>query len=167
MNAIDYNDETKNEKTPFKRWNINRVAKKNFTENPTIRVSGKNISLKEYTNENAIDTNIYEVLEKYNGDLKMTQEKMNKHYQAISNEMAHINNLADATKIMDESKKVWNSLPLEMRKQFNNNIGTFAKNGQKYAQQKINEYNKMVEKIKLENEAKFNKSTEVKGEIND
>lgn len=168
MNAIEIRTETENEKTPFKRWNINRVAKQGFSENPTIRVAGKNLSLKDYTNENAIDTNIYEVLEKYNGDLKMTQEKLNNHYQAINDELAQINNLADATKIINEGTKVWNNLPLDIRKEFGYNINNFVKNGQKYATNKINEYNKLVEKVKLENQVQntINTSNELKGEIN-
>ncbi len=150
--ATTTNIENKVEKTPFKRWNINRVAKQTFDENPTIRVSGKNISLKEYQNENAMDTNIYDVLEKYHGDLKLTQEALNNKYVAISDEMAQINNLADAYEIKNQAEKVWKELPLEIRREFGYSQDRFAKDGQKFAMKKVTEYNKLQEEIKLKNE---------------
>lgn len=146
MNATEIRIETKNEKTPFSRWNINRISKQAFTENPKIRIAGKEIDMREYQNENARDTKIYEVLEKYNGDLKMTQEQLNKHYVALNDELAQINNLADAHKIINEGTKVWNSLDINIRKEFGNNVHNFIKNGETWLNKKINDYNELVKK---------------------
>lgn len=157
--AATDSSEAKIEKTPFKRWNINRVAKQIFDEDPTIRVSGKNISLKKYQNANAEDTNIYDVLQKYHGDLTLTKEQLNKKYVAISDELAQINNLADAYAMKREAEKLWKELPLEIRKEFNYSQDHFAKNGAAFATKKVNEYKKLQAELKLKAEMEASKIT--------
>lgn len=169
MNAIETRIETKNERTPFARWNINRISSQTFSENPKIRIAGKDISLKDYQNENATDTNIYEVLEKYNGDLKLTQEQLNKKYVALNDELTSIKSLADAHEMMNEGTKLWNSLDIDTRKQFGYSVNNFVKNGGTFLNKKIKEYNDFMkardekikaEQLKYEQEQKLNAGTE-------
>lgn len=156
MNAIETRTETKNEKTPFSRWNINRVSKQTFDENPKVKIAGKFIDLREYTNANAEDTKIYDVMEKYNGDLKMTAEKLNNHYIAIDEELSKINTLQDAHERINQGTKVWNELPEKVRAKFNYSMKDFIVNGAKFAQGEIKKYNDMIaaEKAKWEAENK-------------
>lgn len=168
-NAIETRIESKNKKTPFSRWNITRLSSQTFSENPKIRVSGQDIDMRDYQNKNAVDCNIYEVLEKYNGDLKMTQAELNKKYVAISEELSEINNLADAHKLMDAGTKLWNGLPLDIRKEFNYSVGDFVKNGGKKLAVKIDQYNKMIAEQQAKYEAMAqpqtpSQTTEVKTE---
>lgn len=166
MNEI--RTETTNKKTQFSRWNIVRKSAQTFDENPKIRVSGKEISLKEYQNNNAVDCNIYQVLEKYRGDLKMTAEQLNMHYTAINDELTNIKTLPDAMMQIKEGEKAWNSLPLETRAKFGYSVQNFIKNGPKFLQDEIKKYNDKIEKAKLLEEAanlKAQETTIIKGDV--
>lgn len=139
-----------NKKTPFARWNIVRKSAMEFDEDPKFRINSKDVSIKEYTNNNAVDTNIYEVIEKYRGDLKMTAEQLNQFHTEIAQELSEIKNLPDALIQMKRAEEAWKGLPLDTRQQFGNSIQRFVKNGKTYLDGKIKEYN---DAIKAQEEA--------------
>lgn len=130
-------------KTPFSRWNkINRAIHV-FNDAQKIKRNGKELNLQQYINENNIDCTIYQVLETYRGDLKITREKMNTLTHEVAQQLSGVNGLNDALQIMEKAKDAWVTLPLTIRKEFNNNIGEFQKNGLSWANQKIAELNKL------------------------
>lgn len=136
--------ETTNKKTQFSRWNISRKSAQKFTEDPKIRVAGKDISLKEYQNNNAVDCNIYEIIEKYRGDLKLTAEMLNQKYVALQDELTEIKTLPDAIKQMQAGEKAWKELPLEIRAKFGYSVQNFIKNGANYVKNEIKSYNDAI-----------------------
>lgn len=141
---------TRNRKTPFESWNkINRV-KIDYTDGGEIRRNGKTLNLQEYINENNVDATIYEVYEKYRGDKKLTAAQLNTLTHTVSDELSNIKDLPSALEIMKKAEKSWKNLPLEIRKEFNNNVANFQKNGLEWANKKISNYNKKIEEIKAQ-----------------
>lgn len=149
--------------TPFSRWNkINRVERP-FNDNQTIRRNGKEITLQEYINENNKDCTIYDVMKTYNGDLKLTQAKMNTLTHTVADELASIKDLRSAMEVMKKSEAAWRELPLEIRKDFGNDVNKFQTNGLKWAQDKIKAY-EAEQKAKAE--AAKAAENQMKGETN-
>ena len=144
----------------YSRWATirerSKTAGQNFEEDPKIKRNGKMVSLKEYTNTASVDTNIYDVMAKYNGNTQMTAEAMKSNAMYISEEMAEIKSMGDALNRTIAAKKVWSELPLEIRKEFANNRQNFLLNGKTWAEKKIKEINdlsKPVEPAKTEEAA--------------
>lgn len=135
-----------NKKTPYSRWNIVRKAATKYDEDPKFRMNGKNVSIKDFTNNNAVDCNIYEVIEKYRGDLKMSQAELNVFHTEMAEELSRIKNLPDALMQIKQAEEAWKNLPLDTRAQFGHSVQRFIKNGGEYLNKKINEYNQMIEK---------------------
>lgn len=162
--------ETRTTNSPFKRWAIDRKNAVKFSENPKFRIAGKNVEIKEYQNNSAIDCNIYEVIEKYRGDLKMTAEQLNVFHNEINDTLTNIKNMPDALMAIKEGEEAWKNLPMETRNEFGNSINRFLKNGNSYFEKKINEYNKKLEEIKKfqkeqEEQVKLQEITK-KGDVN-
>ena len=128
-------------KTPFSRWNKINRAIHDFTLNEKIKRNGEELNLQKYINENNRDCTIYQVLETYRGDLKLTQARMNVLTHQVSDELMEIKDLRDALTVMKKAEETWKQMPLEIRKEFNNNVSEFQKNGLNWANQKIKEFN--------------------------
>ena len=144
----DFRTEIENKKAKYSRWSKVRNFGQSFEEDPKVKRAGKYISLREFTNKNAVDSNIYEVLAKYRGDLKMTQAEMQTHAVANADNLAEIHNLADAFKVQAQAKEAWATLPLEIRKEFGNNKTQFMINGAKWANKKISDFKAKEEQLK-------------------
>lgn len=159
--------ESYNKKTPFKRWNIIRHTGLVFSEDPKFRISGKNVSIKDTQNAAAVDTNIYEVIEKYRGDLKMTTEQLNQFHTEIDQELTKIKSLPDAMQAIKEGEEAWKNLPLDTRKEFGNSINRFLKEGNTYFKNKIKAYENDI-KVKQELAKQFEEmnKNQNKNEVN-
>ena len=131
----------RNGKTPFNRWNkINRSIH-NFENDTKLKRNGQEVTLQEYLNEGRKDCTIYDVLETYRGDLKLTAEKLNTLHHKVAQDLEGVKDLRDALNVMKNAEKSWRELPLEVRKEFGNNVSDFQKNGLSWAKAKIKEYN--------------------------
>lgn len=150
MNEI--RTETTDKKAPFKRWCINRKNSIEFSENPKFRIQGKDISIKDYQNKNAVDCNIYEVIEKYRGDLKMTAEQLNQFHNEIDESLTHIKSMPDALMAIKAGEKAWKEIPLDQRQKFGNSINRFLKEGPAYFKGEIKKYNDLQAEIKARQE---------------
>lgn len=92
-----------------------------------------------------VDCNIYEVLEKYNlqPDV-MTAAKLYKdlgHLEGVMADITEIQELGSMGEIHQytiRAKEAFENLPIEVRKEFDNDYGKFVKNGAKFIQSKIN-----------------------------
>lgn len=144
--------QTVDKKTPFKRWNICRKNATEYEENPKFRIAGKDISIKDYQNKNAIDCNIYEVMEKYNGNLQMTTEQLNQFHTELNDELTNIKTLPDALMQIKEGENAWKQMPLEERARWGHSINNFIKNGPEYYNKKVQEINEMKTKLEAENQ---------------
>lgn len=148
MKYDEITTETRTKPTPYNAWNkINRGAR-TFEDNAKIKRNGKKIKLQDFINENNRDCTIYDVLKTYRGDKKLTQQALCTMSHQVADEIAEINNLPDAFKAMKMAENAWRNLPLEIRKEFNNDISEFKMNGAKWAQEKINHFNKLEQQKK-------------------
>lgn len=159
--------ESYNKKTPFKRWNIIRHTGLVFSEDPKFRISGKDVSIKDTQNAAAVDTNIYEVIEKYRGDLKMTAEQLNQFHTEIDQELTKIKSLPDAMQAIKAGEEAWKNLPLDIKKEFGNSTGRFLKEGNTYFKNKIKAYENDI-KVKQELAKQFEEmnKNQNKNEVN-
>lgn len=79
-----------------------------------------------------VDTEIYPTLEKYGSidRIKLDAKKVYGDFTAFK----------DLRSMLDQqiaAKKMWEALPWDVRKKFDNNIHTFIKDGEKYLQEEI------------------------------
>lgn len=137
-------------KTPFKRWNIKYKCEPKEHKDTMLKRSGKYIKLQDYINENNKDCTIYQVLNTYRGDLKLTQDRLNTITHRVADELQEIDGLRDALTIMNTAKRTWNEMPLEIRKEFKNDVHNFQVNGLAWAKAKQEEIKKLQESAKVE-----------------
>lgn len=128
---------TRNKETPFNGWNKINRAIKTFETHTKIKRRGEILDLQDYLNENNKDCTIYDVYKTYRGDMKLTAEAMNKLTHKVSDELTQITDLRTAMEVLKATERSWKDLPLEVRKEFGNNINEFQRNGLKWANKKI------------------------------
>lgn len=115
----------------------------------------KKINVQKWINEGNQDLTIYDVLEKYHGDLKMTQEELNVQTQELSDVFNRIKNLRDVYEIQKEATNAWDSLPLEIRREFGHDKKRFTAEGKTWVENKIKWLNEQIDK--QQEESKENK----------
>lgn len=143
-----------------------REKRKKINVKAVVEQAGKKINWKKFTQENNVDLDIYEVREKYDG------QYANRLKYDAEIEKAEIDHTMTLEKVYERNKAIrnqWLSLPLEVRKEFDNDINNFTDNGQKWLNDKVQ---KIVQERK-EKEAKIKelheqmeKQKENKEEIN-
>lgn len=97
-----------------------------------ITKAGKTYCVYDAIQEARADTEIYPTLEKY-GSIERLGVDNQKVY-------ANITAFGDLRSMHDQqiaAAKMWEELPWDVRKQFNNNIHTFLKDGKKWIEEKI------------------------------
>lgn len=157
MNEI--RNQAKDQKYIVGRWGGRRTYGQKFSDDVMIKRNGNLQSLKDFTNQNAKETTIYDVLDTYRGDLKMTQKAMLQHANTIADEFSEIKSMGDALRIQKMANEQWNSLPRELRAQFGNSKETFLEKGSTWAKNEISIYN---QKVKLQKEAQAKAEAEAK-----
>lgn len=115
--------------------------------NPKIIKFGKEIDVRTWINENNIDCEIYETMEKY-GTMKAQKADI----IAIKGDLEKLDlrNALDRKIAIENS---WKSLPLEIRKEFDHDPDKFMEKGIDWANNKIKEEQ---EKNKINTEIKNN-----------
>lgn len=106
--------------------------------NPKLIKYGKEIDVRTWIQENNVDCEVYETLEKY-GTIKVQKANL----ETIKEDMEKL----DLRKALDRkiaSENLWNSLPLETRKEFNHNADEFMNNGIEWMTKKINDEKKRI-----------------------
>lgn len=145
--SVEITEVEDNKKTKFAGWNRRTIISKNFNpEEIYVIAKGKKINMYDRVQEAREDTEIYAVLEKYNGDLRMTTDKMTQYAQTIEEDLSEITDLRSMFDAQKAAKLSWESLPEKIREQFGHNIENFVTNGRAWAKTFIDE------KIRLEKE---------------
>lgn len=127
----------KHKNTPFKAWNFTKKAKQRYdTDNIHIVKGGKKIYLNEFIQENREDTEIYPMLEKYDGSYKTRTD-----FEALTGDFTAVKDLRGALEQEKAADEMWMNLPLELRNEFNNSKHEFLDRGEKWLKNKIAEEN--------------------------
>ncbi len=137
-------DRTK--KTPFNGWNKINKCCITYDDNSKIRRNGKEISLQEFINANNQDCTIYQVYDKYMGNMKLTQQALCNISHKVADELSGMD-LATALNTMNKAEQAWNNLPQAIKQEFGNSVQAFQKNGLQWAKNKIAEFNKPKQKV--------------------
>ena len=133
----------------FKALVIRPRHQQNFDkDNITIKKAGKQINVYQMIQENREDTEIYPTLEKY-GSI----ERLQLNAQGAYGDFTQIKDLRTAIDQAEKANELWETLPLDTRREFQNNKKLFLENGEEYLK-------KLATKEKEKEEA--NKVVEVK-----
>lgn len=124
-----------------------------FSEDPKIKRDGKEVSIKDHVQTFKDDCEIYTLIEKYGSIKEIPMETA-----IIEGDISSIKNLRDIKEAEIAEKRLWEKLPLNIRKEFNNDMYDFRKNGQKWVKEQLK---KEAEIIKNQNMQQMqNKSKE-------
>lgn len=121
----------------------------------TLTKAGKTYNVYDKIQEGREDTEIYPTLEKYGCIDRMMLDK-----QGVYADFQNFNDLRDLKDQQNMATNMFYALPLETRKEFNNNINTFVKEGEKWLKNKIE-----TEKPKVKVEQPKTETTVQKGEV--
>ena len=111
-----------------------RQAQTYDKKNIFVKIRGQKVNVYDMIQEAREDTEIIPTLQKY-GCIEKLGIDPNKTYDSF----VQINDLRDIYEAKAKADKLWESLPIEVRKEFNNNANEFMKNGEQWLKQKIAE----------------------------
>lgn len=140
-------------------------AKQIYDKEVKITKAGKTFKMYDSIQEANVDTDIYEVAKKYGmeGSEKESAETyMAKNLSQISEEMQ---NYTDLRSVLDKkiaAQNMWQELPIDIRKQFNNDMNEFMDNGPEWIKNLIEK--QKAEEAKIAETIKQTATTEVKNE---
>lgn len=117
----------------FMNWR-ERKAQKFDKSKITLTKAGKTYNVYDKIQEGREDTEIYPTLEKYGCIDRMMLDS-----QGVYADFQNFNDLRDLKDQQNLATNMFYNLPLETRKEFNNNINTFVKEGEKWLKNKIEE----------------------------
>lgn len=100
--------------------------------NFTVKQKGKEFNLYDSIQEARDDTELYTVLEKYGSVPKHCID-----YGKVYEDFRGLGDLKDIKMQQIKAQEMWDALPFEVRKEFNNDKYLFAKEGQNYIQKKL------------------------------
>lgn len=98
----------------------------------TLTKAGKTYNVYDKIQEGREDTEIYPTLEKYGCIDRMILDK-----QGVYANFQNFNDLRDIKDQQNMATNMFYNLPLETRKEFNNDINRFIKEGEKWLKNKI------------------------------
>lgn len=96
--------------------------------------NGEKVNVYDFIQEGREDTEIYPTLEKY-GSIK----RMELDTPAVYQKFEKVNDLRDHLEQQKEAVNMWNALPLDIRKQFNNDRYEFMNNGMQWLEKRMSE----------------------------
>lgn len=100
--------------------------------NPKITRAGQELDVREWIDSGREDTELYETLEKYGCIDRMIVNK-----EQVFGDLTQIKNLRDSIEQINKANKLWETLPLDFRKEFLNDKTEFMRNGLDYLEKKI------------------------------
>lgn len=135
------------QKPKFSAWERKQTNGQIFGR-PKLKKAGKEFDVHDFIQENREDTEIYPTLEKY-GSL----EKITINSEVLYGDMTRIKGLRDIHEQIEESQQLWDSLPFEIRHEFQGNKRLFMENGEKWLKEKIEKNQPKIEEKKDEKNA--------------
>lgn len=139
--------------TKFKKMTERKRAQMNFDrEKITVKMAGKEINVYDFIQAGREDTEIYPVLEKYGciDKIKRTDQELYADITAIQK----LDGLRGIVEQQRQAKEMFEQLPMEIRKEFNNSLNEFSLKAPEYLQN-------LAEKIEKKDIVKTETSSEV------
>lgn len=107
---------------------------KYFDPDEYVIKAGKKVIWREFTQENNKDLNIYEVLEKYNGEYR---RRLQFDPEVAYSEIDEALTLDKAFERNQAAQQAWLNLPMDIRAEFDNNVHEFIDRGKDWLKNKI------------------------------
>ena len=101
-------------------------------DNIFVTIRGEKINVYQMIQEAREDTEIAEVLKRYG-----CIEKLGMDTKKTYDSLVEINDLRDIYEAKNKADQLWETLPIEVRQEFNNNAHEFMKNGEKWLKEKM------------------------------
>ena len=109
-----------------------------FDKDATFTLGGKEQSIYAYTQAQREDCEIYPTLEKY-GCL----DKIMRTPQELYGDASQMKDLRGTLEDAAKKEQIWNTIPLDIRNQFNNDPDEFMKNGMEWAEKEMQKQQEM------------------------
>lgn len=109
-----------------------------FNREETVEIKGHKVKIVDYIQE-AESNDIYYNLEKYGCLDRITVDK-----QKLYGEFKEFISLRDIQDKMVKAENMWNTLPLDIREKFNNNMAEFASQGEEWLKNEIKKEMKIL-----------------------
>lgn len=116
---------------PYSLWHRKKTKGQTFGR-PKLKKAGKEFDVHDWIQEGREDTEIYATLEKY-GCL----DRMETDANTLYGDMSEISDLRNVIEQAQRADEMWNSLPLELRREFQHNKSLFMENGKDYLEKII------------------------------
>lgn len=100
--------------------------------NPKIKMAGKILDVRDWIDAGREDTEIYATLEKYG-----CIDRLMMNTEQVFADMTNIMDLRNSMEQMKQADALWDSLPLEFKKEFLNNKKDFMERGLDVLKKKI------------------------------
>lgn len=113
--------------------------------NPKIIRAGQELDVREWIDTGREDTELYETLEKYGSIERIVINK-----EQVFGDLTKVMDLRDSIEQMKQADNLWNSLPLDFRKEFLNDKNEFIRNGMEVLKKKIDAEINKTEPVKTE-----------------
>lgn len=126
--------------------------------NPKIKRAGQILDVREWIDSGREDTELYVTLEKYGCIDRMIVDK-----EQVYGDITQIMDLKDSMEQIKQADELWESLPLDFRKQFLNDKTEFMRNGLDYLKNQI-DAEKANKPIEPTTPVVMNNSEQPKGE---
>lgn len=145
---IDMEEDNQQLIMPFSAWQVRPCVGQIFGE-PVLEKAGKKFKVRDWIQAGREDTEIYETLEKY-GSI----ERMKVDIKPLYGDMTKIKDLRNIHEMVKKSEELWESLPIEMRREFQHDKKIFMEQGEDWLKNKIKELEKLENTNKEENNGK-------------
>lgn len=129
--------------TKFKKRGCReRMAQDFDREKITMKRAFGEVNVYDFIQEGRADTEIYPTLEKYGSIDRLKKDLTEEQQRALYQDFTLIQEMGDYRGVKDyqaKANKMFYELPLEIRKEFANDINKFTKNGAQWLKKKIDE----------------------------
>ena len=125
-----------------KRGSRERMAQDFDREKITMKRAFGEVNVYDFIQEGRADTEIYPTLEKYGSIDRLKKDLTEEQQKALYQDFTLIQEMGDYRGVKDyqiKANKMFYELPLEIRKEFENDINKFTKNGAQWLKKKIDE----------------------------
>lgn len=117
----------------MKKWILERKKPEpQIFGNPKLMRAGQELDVREWIDAGREDTELYKTLEKYGCIDRMIVDK-----EQVFGDLSEVMDLRDSIEQMKKADQLWDSLPLDFRKEFLNDKHEFIKNGMSVLKKKI------------------------------
>lgn len=125
-----------------KRGCRERMAQDFDREKITMKRAFGEINVYDFIQSGRDDTEVYPTLEKYGSIDRLKKDLTEEQQKALYQDFTIIQEMGDYRGVKDyqiKANKMFYELPLEIRKEFENDINKFTKNGAQWLKKKIEE----------------------------